>query len=61
VYDVTGRLVRSLVPGVLQDAGRYSIEWDGRDESGGVAAAGLYFSRLEAGGQRDARRLVRMH
>ena len=61
VYDVSGRLVRSLVPGVLQDAGRYLIEWDGRDESGAPAAAGLYFSRLEAGGQRDARRLVRMH
>ena len=61
VYDVSGRLVRSLVSGVQQDAGRYLIEWDGRDEGGAPAAAGLYFTRLDAGGQHEARRLVRMH
>lgn len=61
VYDVSGRLVRSLVPGTIQEAGRYSIEWDGRDESGALASAGLYFSRLDAGGRTDSRRLVRMN
>lgn len=61
VYDVTGRLVRSLVAGTVQEAGRYTIEWDGRDEQGGSARAGLYFSRLEAVGRSDVRRLVRMN
>ena len=61
VYDVTGRLVRSLVAGTVQEAGRYTIEWDGRDERGGAARAGLYFSRLEAVGRSDVRRLVRMN
>jgi len=60
VYDVSGRVVRSLVAGAEQDAGRYSIEWDGRDDAGRAAAAGLYFARLDAGGRSDMRRLARM-
>jgi hypothetical protein len=60
VYDVSGRLVRSLVSGAEQDAGRYTIDWDGRDDAGGAAAAGLYFARLDAGGRIDMRRLARM-
>src|SRR5205823_4569077 len=34
IYDVGGRLVRSLVPGSVQQAGHHSIEWDGRDGAG---------------------------
>ena len=60
VFDVSGRRVRSLVPGIVQEAGRYSIEWDGRDDAGRPATAGLYFSRLETGGRSDVRRLVRL-
>jgi len=57
---VSGRIVRSLVPGSEQDAGRYSVEWDGRDDAGAAAAAGLYFARLDAAGRSDVRRLARM-
>jgi hypothetical protein len=60
VYDVSGRLVRSLIAGSEQDAGRHSVEWDGQDDAGHVAAAGLYFARLEAGGRSDVCRLARM-
>ena len=60
IYDISGRLVRSLAAGTVQDAGRYSLDWDGRDDAGAATAAGLYFSRLEAGGVRETRRLVRM-
>ena len=59
VYDVSGRVVRSLVSSAEQDAGRYSLEWDGRDDAGGAAAAGLYFVRLDAGARRDVCRLAR--
>ncbi len=60
VYDVSGRLVRSLVPGVAMEAGRHSIEWDGRDDGGAPTTAGLYFGRLEAGGRSDVVRVVRL-
>ncbi len=48
IYDVTGRLVRVLVDGRLQDAGRHSVVWDGRDARGRRVASGVYFSRMEA-------------
>jgi hypothetical protein len=50
VYDVQGRLVRSLLD---QDAapGDFRLPWDGRDDSGADAHAGMYFARYVAGGR----------
>jgi hypothetical protein len=45
VYDVTGRLVRTLVK-ENQDSGVYSVTWDGKNDSGNRVSAGIYFSRL---------------
>jgi len=50
VYDVTGRLVRTLLDSYLT-VGRYVVDWDGRDDRGQHAASGVYFLRLQAGGQ----------
>jgi hypothetical protein len=60
IYDVSGRLVRSLVSGTVQEAGHHSVEWDGRDGAGAATGTGLYFGRLEAGGESAVRRLVRI-
>jgi hypothetical protein len=59
VIDVAGRRARTLLDGTLA-AGPHDAQWDGRDESGAVAPAGLYWARLEAGGETVARRLVRI-
>ena len=50
VYDVNGRLVRTLVDSYLA-AGRRSVTWDGRDDADRSVASGVYFIRLQAGGQ----------
>ncbi|HEX7077373.1 MAG TPA: FlgD immunoglobulin-like domain containing protein [Candidatus Eisenbacteria bacterium] len=50
VYDVSGRLVRTLLDSYLA-AGRRSLTWDGRDDAGHGVASGAYFLRLEAGGR----------
>lgn len=47
LYDAQGRRVRALAPRRLA-AGRWTMAWDGRDDAGGVLAAGVYFYRLEA-------------
>lgn len=60
IYDVSGRLVRSLVSDAMQEPGRHSVEWDGRDAAGSATGAGLYFGRLDAGGASDVLRLVRI-
>lgn len=48
IYNVTGRLVRTLVDSE-QEPGHYSVNWDGRNSSGKEVAAGIYFYRLSAG------------
>ena len=58
LYDVRGRLVRTLVPGdtVGDDAAPRRAAWDGRDAQGRPAPAGVYFALL--GGDDGARRRV---
>ena len=57
IYDVAGRLVRILVDG-LRDAGRRSVQWNGRDNRGTPVASGVYFVRLEFDGRVTAQRAV---
>jgi len=52
VYDLSGRLVSTLVNGSLP-AGSHEVRFDGRGLPGGV-----YFYRLEAGNQSATRKLV---
>ncbi len=47
IHDAGGRLVRTLADG-RQDAGRYSLTWDGRDTKGRACPAGVYFCSLKA-------------
>lgn len=57
VYDAAGRLVRTLVDGVLP-AGEHAVAWDGAAEDGRRGAAGVYFLRLENGGVTETRSVV---
>ncbi|MFN0151940.1 MAG: FG-GAP-like repeat-containing protein [bacterium] len=59
IYDAQGRLVRRLLDGV-QPAGRHTIAWDGASDGGAAAAAGVYFARLDAGGDSRSRKIVRV-
>ncbi len=58
IYDVSGRLVSSLVSGEQVPAGPQQAAWDGRDENGRAVPAGVYFYRLEAGAFSDMRRVT---
>jgi subtilisin family serine protease len=48
VFDLSGRLVRTLVR-AEQQAGLHQTVWDGRDGADRPAPAGVYMSRLQAG------------
>ena len=58
IYDLSGRLVRVLAQGEVIGAGRHEAVWNGRDEAGRTASAGVYFCRLEAGAFRQTRRMT---
>lgn len=49
IYDVTGKLIRTLVDGP-QTAGQKAATWNGRDNLNRSAASGIYFYRLTAPG-----------
>ncbi len=48
LYNVTGELVRTLV-NTEQSAGKYSVMWNGRDETNHQAASGVYIYRVVFG------------
>lgn len=57
VYDVMGRMVRTLVNDT-RDAGRYDVVWNGHNESGHEVASGVYFARMEAGAFKASEKLT---
>jgi hypothetical protein len=59
VYDVTGRLVSTLVD-ERRHAGEHDAIWTGVDRGGRAVAAGVYFARLEAGESSSVRKIVRL-
>jgi len=59
IYDAAGRRVRTVFDASLQ-AGTHPFVWDGRDASGRVCRAGVFFARASAGGALATRRIVRL-
>ena len=47
IYDVSGRMVRTLVDG-FRAAGPHMVLWDGTDDRGRGVASGRYFARIQA-------------
>ncbi|MCH7760007.1 T9SS type A sorting domain-containing protein, partial [candidate division TA06 bacterium] len=52
VYDITGRLVETLI-NQIQETGVYRVIWEGKDQS-----SGIYFYRLTAGEKKDVRKML---
>ncbi|MEO8108250.1 MAG: S8 family serine peptidase, partial [Actinomycetes bacterium] len=58
LIDASGRRVRTL-PGIAK-VGPQRIAWDGRDDGGVLAPAGVYFAKLMVGDRSDSRKFVRI-
>jgi hypothetical protein len=58
IYDVSGRLVRTLLCEV-RDAGMHTdVTWDGRSDTGDPVASGIYLYKLVTGDFSTARKMV---
>ncbi len=57
IYNVLGQEVRELVQ-QEQEAGFYTLAWDGLVQAGQPAASGVYFCRLHAGNQQLVVRML---
>ncbi|MFQ6606911.1 MAG: FlgD immunoglobulin-like domain containing protein [Fidelibacterota bacterium] len=50
IYDILGREVRTLLDN-REDTGFKRVVWDGKDNSGNIASAGIYIYALRAWSQ----------
>ncbi|MBI4727844.1 T9SS type A sorting domain-containing protein [candidate division TA06 bacterium] len=57
VYNISGQVVKTLVNESKQP-GFYNARWNGKDETGRQAAAGVYFYRIQANGFDNTKKLV---
>jgi flagellar hook assembly protein FlgD len=57
IFNVLGQKVKTLEPGV-KDARRYTVIWNGTNESGTRVASGVYFYRLLAGDHISTKKMV---
>jgi subtilisin family serine protease len=60
LYNVAGRLVRTLENGELE-AGAHMRLWDRRTDAGTTAGSGIYFARLVAGDRMLGQKIVLAH
>jgi len=57
VFDLQGRLVRTLVSRTLTE-GPHQVIWDGHTQDGRRAGSGVYFARLRSGGEVAEHKMV---
>ena len=48
VYDITGKQIAELVSG-MQNPGKYTITWNGKNNFGSSVSSGIYFYKIKAG------------
>jgi hypothetical protein len=58
LIDASGRMVRTIQGEAM--LGPQRITWDGRDDGGALAPAGIYFARLIVGDRSESRKFVRL-
>ena len=57
IYDVAGRLIRSLAAGQI-GSGLHQESWDGRSDAGAYVGSGVYLYRVEVGKEHFTGKMV---
>jgi glucose/arabinose dehydrogenase len=60
IYDPAGRRVRTVLAPEARRPGPHRLAWDGRDDAGRTAGAGVYVAALTVGAERVERRFALM-
>ncbi len=59
IFDLSGRMIATLLNSV-QPAGQHELKWNGCDDAGNPAAAGVYFYRLATPDYSQSRKMILM-
>ncbi|KAA3610560.1 MAG: T9SS C-terminal target domain-containing protein [Calditrichaeota bacterium] len=59
IYDLKGRLVKTLMDGIL-DSGGHQYRWNAQNQSGQRVSSGVYYYVLQGENQRQSRKMVLM-
>ncbi|MCF7911306.1 MAG: T9SS type A sorting domain-containing protein [Candidatus Cloacimonetes bacterium] len=57
IYNIKGQHVTTLVS-EIQESGKHSVIWQGRDDKGNQLASGIYLTRLRAGRHSSTRKMI---
>jgi len=60
IFDIQGRLVKSLVNSSYYPSGYHYINWDGKNNMGTQVPSGMYVYKLVSENQTIARKMVLM-
>jgi hypothetical protein len=58
VYNLLGESIRTIVNNIDYKPGRFSVEWDGRDNSGFTVPSGVYLIRFETEKYREVKKAI---
>lgn len=59
VYDITGRLIRTIINKELKSKGAHSEDfWDGKDNNGKYVLSGTYLVKIDACGKKEIRKVT---
>ena len=60
IYDVNGKIVKTLYNNVSMSPGDYTENWNGRNDAGIEVVSGVYFLRFNAGSYSDIQKMILM-
>lgn len=58
IYDIQGKLVRTLSPGQIWSPGSHLVSWNGMDDFGKTVSSGQYFYKINIGGFSELRKMI---
>jgi len=61
IYNLEGKRIKTLSSNKIQNSGVHSIDWDGTDNRGGRAEAGVYIIRFRAGAKEQSVSLMKVY
>ena len=60
IYDIQGRLIKTLIDNAHLHSGTHKISWDSRSEFGAPVPSGMYFYKLVSNNQSITKKMILM-